>query len=205
MGDSGRRALDVVGAAAGLAVLAPVVALVALRVRRDLGSPVLFTQERAGRDGRAFTLHKFRSMRDLVPGESLYADDDARLSPFGRRLRSTSLDELPQLFDVLRGDMALVGPRPLPVAYVDRDDATQRRRLEVRPGITGWAQVQGRNALTWEERLALDVWYVEHRSVWLDLRIIGRTIGTVLRREGISAEGAATMPEFLGGNRRDLA
>ena len=198
MADRARRVLDVVGAGAAAAVLAPVAGVVAWRVRRELGSPVLFRQQRAGRDGEPFTLLKFRSMRDRLPGEELYVDDAARLTPFGARLRSTSLDELPQLVNVLRGDMALVGPRPLPLAYVERYDVRQRRRLEVRPGITGWAQVNGRNALDWAARFDLDVWYVEHRSVLLDLRVLALTVRAVLRREGISGDGAVTMSEFTG-------
>jgi len=196
--EGARRALDLVAAGAAAVVLAPVAGVVAWRVRRELGSPVLFRQQRAGRDGEPFTLLKFRSMRDRLPGEELYLDDAARLSPFGARLRSTSLDELPQLVNVLRGDMALVGPRPLPLAYLERYDARQRRRLEVRPGITGWAQVNGRNALDWADRFDLDLWYVEHRSVLLDLRVLALTVRAVLRREGISGDGAATMSEFTG-------
>lgn len=159
---------------------------------------MLFRQQRAGRDGVPFELLKFRTMRPLLPGEAAYADDAARLSPFGERLRRTSLDEMPQLVNVLRGDMALVGPRPLPVEYVERYDARQRRRLEVRPGITGWAQVNGRNALDWPERLELDVWYVENRSLALDLRILARTVRAVVSRQGVSGDGVATMTEFRG-------
>ena len=198
MGDRARRVLDLVGAGAAAVVLAPVAGVVAWKVRRELGSPVLFRQQRAGRGGVPFTLLKFRSMRDRFPDEELYVDDAARLTPFGARLRATSLDELPQLVNVLRGDMALVGPRPLPVSYVERYDARQRRRLEVRPGITGWAQVNGRNALDWTSRFELDLWYVEHRSVLLDLRVLALTVRAVLRREGISGDGAATMSEFTG-------
>jgi len=196
--DRARRVLDLVGAGAAAVVLAPVAGVVAWKVRRELGSPVLFRQQRAGRGGVPFTLLKFRSMRDRFPDEELYVDDAARLTPFGARLRAASLDELPQLVNVLRGDMALVGPRPLPVSYVERYDARQRRRLEVRPGITGWAQVNGRNALDWTSRFELDLWYVEHRSVLLDLRVLALTVRAVLRREGISGDGAATMSEFTG-------
>jgi lipopolysaccharide/colanic/teichoic acid biosynthesis glycosyltransferase len=198
VGDRARRVLDLVGAGAASVVLAPVAGVLAWKVRRELGPPVLFRQQRAGRDGEPFTLLKFRSMRDRLPGEELYVDDAARLTPFGARLRSTSLDELPQLVNVLRGDMALVGPRPLPLAYVERYDLQQRRRLEVRPGITGWAQVNGRNALDWAARFELDLWYVEHRSVLLDLRVLALTVRAVLRREGISGDGSVTMSEFTG-------
>jgi sugar transferase EpsL len=194
--DKVSRGLDVVASAAGLVVLGPVIGWVALRVRRDVGSPVVFRHERAGRDGVPFTLLKFRSMTAQDPARP--RSDEERLTPFGARLRATSLDELPQLVNVLRGEMALVGPRPLPVAYVERYDAVQRRRLDVRPGITGWAQVHGRNSLDWPQRLELDVWYVEHRSLRLDLRILALTLRTVLTRHGISAEGDVTMPEFKG-------
>jgi lipopolysaccharide/colanic/teichoic acid biosynthesis glycosyltransferase len=190
------RALDAVAAATGLVVLSPVLGWVAWRVRRELGPPVLFRDIRAGRDGVPFTLHKFRTMLPQDPEAP--RTDAERLTPFGARLRSASLDELPQLWDVLRGRMALVGPRPLPVRYVGRYDAVQRRRLEVRPGITGWAQVHGRNSLDWPQRLALDVWYVDHAGLALDLRILGVTVRTVLSRHGVSAEGEATMREFLG-------
>ena len=170
----------------------PILLLLAGVVWLGMGRPILFRQTRAGRLGRPFELLKFRTMR---PGEG---SDGERLTPFGRRLRAASLDELPQLLNVLRGDMALVGPRPLPLRYVPRYTPEQARRLEVRPGITGWAQVNGRNALTWPERFKLDVWYIEHQSLWLDLRILLLTVLKVLRREGIAGEGEATMGEFLG-------
>jgi lipopolysaccharide/colanic/teichoic acid biosynthesis glycosyltransferase len=168
-------------------------------VALKLGRPVLFTQVRAGRGGRSFTIYKFRSMTDArgPDGELLPAED--RLTPFGRRLRGTSLDELPQLLNVLKGDMALVGPRPLLPEYNGRYDARQRRRLEVRPGVTGWAQVRGRNRLSWEERFELDVEYVERRSLGLDIRIIFMTVGVLLRRGGgVEPEGRAIMEEFRG-------
>jgi sugar transferase EpsL len=168
-------------------------ALVSLIVQ---GRPVLHTAQRAGWGGRPFTLLKLRTMDDRRdPGGALLPDAQ-RLTRWGRLLRSTSLDELPQLWNVLRGDMSLVGPRPLPLAYLPRYTAVERRRHQVRPGITGWAQVHGRNALGWDERLAMDVWYVDHRSPSLDLRILGMTIGQVLRRSGISADGEATMGEL---------
>ena len=170
----------------------PLLLLLAGMVRLGMGRPVLFRQTRTGRLGRPFELLKFRTMR---PGEG---NDQERLTSFGRRLRATSLDELPQLLNVLRGEMALVGPRPLPVRYLPRYTPEQARRHDVRPGLTGWAQVHGRNAVSWTEKFKLDVWYIEHRCLWLDLRILGLTALKVLRREGITGAGEATMGEFLG-------
>jgi lipopolysaccharide/colanic/teichoic acid biosynthesis glycosyltransferase len=187
-----KRAVDVVGAAVGLAVAAIPMALVAVAIRLTMGSPVLFRQRRPGLHGEIFTLVKFRTMRDGS------GSDEERLTRLGRFLRSTSLDELPELFNVLRGDMSLVGPRPLLVQYLDRYSPEQARRHDVRPGLTGLAQTTGRNATSWDERLALDVRYVDEHSLAMDLRIIVRTIGMIVRREGISAEGHATMPEFDG-------
>ena len=187
-----KRAFDVVVSAVAVAVAAIPMALLALAIRLTMGSPVLFRQVRPGLGGRTFTILKFRTMRS---GDGPDAD---RLTRLGRFMRETSLDELPELLNVLRGDMSLVGPRPLLVAYLDRYSPEQARRHEVRPGLTGLAQVSGRNATTWDERLALDVEYVDTRSFVLDLRIIGRTVQAVLAREGIAAEGHATMPEFQG-------
>ena len=170
----------------------PLLAVAAIGVKMAMGSPVLFRQERIGRGDRPFTILKLRTMRT---GEGTDAE---RLTPFGRFLRKTSLDELPQFFNVLRGDMSLVGPRPLPSAYLPLYSAEQRRRHEVRPGITGWAQVNGRNAITWKHRFELDVWYVDHRSLWLDLRIVLMTIVAVVAHRGISAEGEATVKAFTG-------
>jgi lipopolysaccharide/colanic/teichoic acid biosynthesis glycosyltransferase len=187
--------------AAALAVLgfgAPVILGVAAAVRATMGGPVLFRQERAGRGGRTFMLVKFRTMRDPRPGEEGPESDGDRLTGLGRFLRSTSLDELPTMLNVLRGDMSLVGPRPLPVRYLPRYSADHARRHEVRPGITGWAQVNGRNGLSWDDQLDLDVWYVDHRSPRLDVRILAKTAATVVRRDGISHEGHATRPEFPG-------
>jgi sugar transferase EpsL len=181
-----------------LVVGAPVIAVVALLVRVDLGSPVLFRQQRAGLDGKTFELMKFRSMRDPKPGQEGPEFDEVRLTRFGKLLRSTSLDELPSMVNVLRGEMAIVGPRPLPVRYLPRYSEAHARRHQVRGGITGWAQTNGRNNISWDEQFDMDVWYVEHRSLRLDLQIIGRTISTVLRREGISEEGHATRSEFPG-------
>ena len=176
----------------------PVLLLLALCVWAALGSPILFRQSRPGLNGRIFDLWKFRTMTDARDAEGNLLPDAQRLTRFGRWLRSISLDELPEVLNVLKGDMSLVGPRPLLVQYLDRYTPEQMRRHEVRPGITGWAQVRGRNALLWDEKFKLDVWYVDHQSLWLDLRILALTVGQVLRRTGISAAGEATMPEFMG-------
>ena len=193
-----KRLFDAAVAAAALLLLSPLIAAVALAVRVKLGSPVLFRQVRPGLGGRPFELIKFRTMLDAQDAEGHPLSDAERLTPFGRRLRSTSLDELPELWNVLRGDMSLVGPRPLLMQYLDLYTPFQMRRHEVRPGLTGWAQVNGRNALGWPERFALDVWYVDNRSLLLDLRILFITVGRVVGRKGISAEGEATMPYFQG-------
>jgi lipopolysaccharide/colanic/teichoic acid biosynthesis glycosyltransferase len=193
-----KRCVDLAGAAAGLAVLGPVMLGTAVAVRASMGSPVLFRQPRPGLRGEVFELRKFRTMREPRPGEERFASDADRLTRVGRFLRATSLDELPTLLNVLRGDMSLVGPRPLLVRYLDRYSAEQARRHDVKPGVTGWAQVNGRNALSWDDKLALDVWYVDHASLALDLRILGMTVARVLRRDGVSREGHATMPEFMG-------
>lgn len=197
--DRAKRILDVVSAASVLVVLAPVLAGVSIAVAANLGRPVLFRQARPGRRGDTFELLKFRSMREADPARGLVTDDE-RLTPFGRALRATSLDELPSLWNVLKGDMSVVGPRPLLVHYLDRYTPEQARRHEVRPGITGLAQARGRNSISWERRLALDVLYVERRSCALDARILLETVAGVLRRQGVSAEGHATMPEFQGRN-----
>jgi lipopolysaccharide/colanic/teichoic acid biosynthesis glycosyltransferase len=193
-----KRIVDIISAGAGLILGAPLLAVVALAVRLTMGTPVLFRHPRAGQHGSPIMVLKVRTMTDARgPGGELLADRE-RLSPFGRVLRSTSLDELPQLWAVLRGEMSLVGPRPLPLAYVSRYSPDQRRRLDVKPGLTGWAQVNGRNALTWPDKLALDVWYVEHQTIWLDFKIIAMTVRSLFTRRGVSAEGHATMPEFRG-------
>lgn len=189
-----KRAVDVVGAGSALVVLALPMGLVALAVRRDVGSPVLFAQVRPGRGGKPFTLVKFRTMKD---GDE---PDAERITSVGRFLRSTSLDELPELWNVLKGDMSLVGPRPLLLSYLDRYTPRQRRRHEVRPGITGLAQVCGRNSLPWDERFELDVQYVDSRTLRGDMKIIARTVLTVFGRSGVSADDHATMPEFTGGS-----
>jgi lipopolysaccharide/colanic/teichoic acid biosynthesis glycosyltransferase len=193
-----KRGLDIAIAATALLLAAPVLLFVAIAVRVNLGGPVLFRQQRPGLHGRPFTMVKFRTMRDALGRDGRPLPDAERLTPFGALLRSTSLDELPELWNVLRGDMSLVGPRPLLMEYLDRYTPEQARRHEVRPGVTGWAQIHGRNALSWEERFRLDVWYVEHRSLRLDLQILRRTLALVLRRTGVSANGEATMPVFQG-------
>ena len=180
-----------------LALALPLLLLWGL-VRRKLGSPVLFRQVRPGLHGRPFMMVKFRTMTDEHGADGELLPDAQRLTPFGRFLRAASLDELPELWNVLRGEMSLVGPRPLLMEYLPLYSPEQARRHEVRPGITGWAQVNGRNALSWEERFKLDVWYVDHRSLWLDLRILWLTVRKVIVREGISAQGEATMPRFTG-------
>lgn len=190
-----KRALDVVVSAVALLLLSPVIVATAVLVAVKLGRPVVFAQARPGKDGRIFTLYKFRSMRSVDEARGWVTDAD-RLTPFGVRLRSTSLDELPSLWNVLRGDMSIVGPRPLLVEYLERYTPEQARRHEVRPGITGLAQVTGRNAISWESKFRQDVRYVDGRSAGLDLRIVLATIGSVLKRDGISAEGHVTMSKF---------
>ncbi len=199
-----KRLLDLVLIGLGAPLWLALLGLVACAVRVKLGAPVLFRQIRAGMHGREFELIKFRSMTNARDsGRALLPDED-RLTSFGLWLRSTSLDELPQLLNVLRGDMSLVGPRPLLMEYLSRYTPEQARRLDVRPGITGWAQINGRNAVSWEEKFNLDVWYVDNQSCWLDVKILWRTLRGVLAREGISAAGQATMPEFMGTTRKDM-
>ena len=193
-----KRFIDFIAALVLLLILSPVILIVALGVLFDLGAPVLFRQVRPGLNGKPFTVYKFRTMRGAHAGEPSADSDEHRLTPFGSWLRSASLDELPELWNVLRGDMSLVGPRPLLMRYLPLYSAEQMRRHEVRPGLTGWAQVNGRNALGWEDKFRLDVWYVDNQSLFLDLRILLRTAAAVFRREGISYENSATMPEFTG-------
>jgi lipopolysaccharide/colanic/teichoic acid biosynthesis glycosyltransferase len=199
-----KRCFDFVVALAGLVVLSPLLLTIVALVRWRLGSPVLFRQQRPGLGGRPFTLVKFRTMTDARSADGAAAPDAQRLTAFGRFLRSASLDELPELYNVLVGDMSLVGPRPLLMEYLPLYNAHQRRRHEVRPGITGWAQVNGRNAITWERKFDLDVWYVDNASFLLDLKILWLTFGHVLRREGISAADSATAERFTG-SARDLS
>ncbi|WP_338446752.1 sugar transferase [Pelagerythrobacter marensis] len=193
-----KRILDILLSASALLILLPLLLLIAGLLRLKMGAPVFFRQMRPGLNGDPFALLKFRTMRDAVGPDGIPLPDAERLTPFGRFLRSTSLDELPGLWNVLKGDMSLVGPRPLLMEYLPLYSAEQARRHEVRPGLTGWAQVNGRNALSWEEKFALDVWYVDNRSMMLDVWILWLTVLKVLRREGISADGEATMPLFTG-------
>lgn len=197
-----KRIFDLVIAAVALALLAPVLAGIAIAVRIALGSPVLFRQTRPGRKGEPFTLVKFRTMRDATDAQGRPLDDAQRLTRFGALLRATSLDELPELWNVVRGDMSLVGPRPLLMEYLPHYSAVQRTRHDVRPGITGWAQVNGRNASTWDERFAYDVWYVKNRTFLLDARILLMTIRQVVVADGIAQPGHATMPRFSGQTER---
>ena len=193
-----KRAIDVAIAGAALVATAPILGAAAIATRIASGSPVFFRQERPGRDAKPFRVIKFRTMNDARNARGDLLPDADRLTKVGAFLRATSIDELPQLVNVLRGEMSLVGPRPLLMQYLPRYSKEQARRHEVLPGITGWTQINGRNGLSWEEKFALDVWYVEHWSPWLDIKILAKTIGSVLRREGISSEGHVTMPEFMG-------
>jgi sugar transferase EpsL len=197
----GKRMLDIVAAAVALIILWPVLVVLAVLVNTRLSTPVLFKQQRPGLHGRPFTIYKFRTMMDARDTDGQLLPDAERLTTFGRFLRSTSLDELPELLNVLKGEMSLVGPRPLLMQYLERYTSEQARRHEVRPGITGWGQVNGRNALTWEQKFELDVWYVDHVSFRLDLKILLLTVGKVLKREGIAQQGHATMEEFFGSKR----
>ena len=193
-----KRLVDLVGAGLAIVLLSPLIAIVAYLVWRNLGSPIFFTQRRPGLNGKPFIMYKFRTMSDARDSEGKLLPDDQRLTRFGQFLRSTSLDELPELWNVIKGEMSLVGPRPLLMKYLELYTPEQARRHEVKPGITGWAQVNGRNALTWEEKFRLDVWYVDNWTLTLDLRILWLTLLKVVRRHGISAAGHATMPEFRG-------
>lgn len=193
-----KRLFDIIISFSALAVLFLPMLIIAILVRIKLGSPVLFCQQRPGKDEKPFMMMKFRTMTDEKDSDGNLLADEQRLTKFGQFLRKTSLDELPELINVLKGDMSLIGPRPLLMDYLPRYNDFQRRRHEVRPGITGWAQVNGRNATTWEDRFKNDVWYVDNRNMWLDLRILGLTVLKVLKREGISQDGEATMQEFTG-------
>lgn len=193
-----KRLFDFFMALIALVLLLPVIAIVAWQIRRKLGSPVLFRQVRPGLHGKPFEMIKFRTMRDAVDAQGNPLPDSERMTPFGSFLRSSSLDELPELWNVLKGDMSLVGPRPLLMEYLPLYSPEQARRHEVRPGVTGWAQVNGRNAISWPDKFRLDVWYVDNRSLWLDIKILFLTVKKVLVRDGISAEGEATMSKFTG-------
>jgi len=198
-----KRGFDIAASAMALVVFSPLILILALLVRLRLGSPVLFRQKRPGLSAKPFEIIKFRTMTDEVGTDGLLLPDADRLPLFGRWLRSTSLDELPELWNVLRGEMSLVGPRPLHIYYLPRYSPSQARRHEVRPGLTGWAQVNGRNAISWDEKFALDVWYVDNRTFFFDIKIILITMTKILRRDGISGEGEATMSEFIGADMID--
>lgn len=193
-----KRVLDFVLSLIAIIVLSPVYLIVAILVRTKLGSPIIFTQERPGKDEKIFKMYKFRSMTDERDENGNLLPDEIRLTKFGKALRSTSLDELPELFNILKGDMSLIGPRPLLVAYLPRYNEFQRHRHDVRPGLTGYAQAHGRNAVSWEDKFAMDVWYTTHITFKEDIKIILSTINTVLKHEGISSESSATMEEFMG-------
>ena len=193
-----KRLFDIIASASGLIFLSPVFLILIYLIRKNLGEPVFFTQERPGQDGKPFKMIKFRSMRDAVDKDGNPLPDSERLTPFGKKLRATSLDELPELWNVLKGEMSLVGPRPLLMSYLPLYNEFQSRRHEMRPGVTGWAQVNGRNALSWDEKFAHDIWYIDHYSFWLDMKILFLTVKKVFIKEGISAEGEATMPYFTG-------
>lgn len=196
-----KRFFDIFASFTALVLLSPVILIVAWKIRKNLGSPVLFTQIRPGLRGKPFKMVKFRTMRDAVDEKGEPLPDSERMTPFGNFLRSTSLDELPELWNVLKGDMSLVGPRPLLMEYLPLYNEEQARRHEARPGVTGWAQVNGRNAISWEEKFKLDVWYVDNQSFWLDIKILWLTVKKVLIRDGISAEGEATMSKFTGSRK----
>ena len=198
-----KRLADAFAALVALALLSPLIVVVALLVRAKLGSPILFRQERPGLDGRPFTLVKFRTMLNARDESGALRPDAERMTPFGRRLRASSVDELPELWNVLKGEMSLVGPRPLLMLYLPLYSAEQARRHNVRPGVTGWAQINGRNAISWEEKFAFDVWYVDNWSLTLDAKILLASVISVFSRHGISAEGAATMHEFTGTKAKD--
>lgn len=199
-----KRAFDIVASAIGLLLLSPVIAVLAWQIRKKLGSPVLFRQTRPGLHGQPFQMVKFRTMRDAIGPDGQPLPDSERMTPFGSFLRSASLDELPELWNVLKGDMSLVGPRPLLMEYLPLYSPEQARRHEVRPGVTGWAQINGRNSLSWEEKFRLDVWYVDNQSFWLDLKILALTVKKVFVREGISAAGEVTAAKFTGSPREGL-
>lgn len=193
-----KRAFDIAASTSALVVLSPVLAITAYKVKKELGSPVLFRQTRPGLHGKPFEMIKFRTMKDASDKAGNALPDSERLTEFGKKLRASSLDELPELWNVLKGDMSLVGPRPLLMEYLPLYNAEQAKRHNVRPGVTGYAQVNGRNSLSWEDKFKLDTWYVEHQSLWLDMKILLKTVKKVIIKDGISAEGEATMTKFTG-------
>lgn len=196
-----KRLVDILVSFFGIILLTPIFLLVAFLIRKNLGSPVIFSQIRPGIDGKPFKMYKFRSMKNAIDTSGNPLPDAERLTPFGQKLRSTSLDELPELWNVLKGDMSLVGPRPLLMEYLPLYDKEQYRRHEMRPGITGWAQINGRNAISWEDKFKLDVWYVDNQSLKLDLKILLLTIKKVFIKEGISSSGEVTTSKFTGSNK----
>ena len=193
-----KRAVDLILGITALILLSPILLITAILVSHKLGSPVFFTQIRPGKDGKPFKMVKFRTMRDAIDAQGNPLPDAERLTPFGRRLRSTSIDELPELWNVIKGEMSLVGPRPLLMEYLPLYSPEQATRHDLKPGMTGWAQINGRNAISWEDKFKLDTWYVQHQSLWLDIKIMALTVKKVLVRDGISAEGEATMTRFTG-------
>jgi sugar transferase EpsL len=198
-----KRLFDIISSAAGLIVISPLLIVLAILIRLKLGSPILFRQQRPGLGGKAFVIYKFRTMTDQRDASGNLLLDSQRLPAFGRFLRSTSFDELPELLNVLKGDMSIVGPRPLMMKYLGRYSPEQARRHEVKPGITGWAQINGRNAISWEDKFKLDVWYVDNWTFWLDMKIILRSVLMVIAKEGITQQGRATMDEFMGTGPND--
>ncbi|WP_134647804.1 sugar transferase [Vibrio diabolicus] len=193
-----KRLFDFCASLFGLVLLSPIIALVAWKIRKNLGSPVLFRQTRPGLNGKPFEMVKFRTMKDAVDAQGNPLPDSERMTPFGDKLRNSSLDELPELWNVLKGEMSLVGPRPLLMQYLPLYSKEQARRHEVRPGVTGWAQINGRNAISWEDKFKLDVWYVDNRNLWLDIKILFLTVKKVFVKEGISADGHVTIEPFTG-------
>ena len=198
-----KRIIDILGSGAGLIILSPIILYYVNKISKEMGRPVFYNRLRAGQNGRAFKLYKFRTMTDTKDKEGKLLSDGERLTELGKKIRSSSIDELPQLWNVLKGDMSLVGPRPLLLDYVLLYDKDQKRRLDVPQGITGWAQINGRNSSTWEQKFKNDVWYVDNWSLWLDIKILFITVLKVLKHEGISAEGQATMHRFEGSDLRD--
>ncbi|MGU3794691.1 sugar transferase [Vibrio diabolicus] len=198
-----KRLFDFSASFFGLILLSPIIALVAWKIRKNLGSPVLFRQTRPGLNGKPFEMVKFRTMKDAVDAQGNLLPDSERMTPFGDKLRNSSLDELPELWNVLKGEMSLVGPRPLLMQYLPLYSQEQARRHEVKPGVTGWAQINGRNAISWEDKFKLDVWYVDNRNLWLDIKILFLTVKKVFVKEGISADGHVTIEPFTGQSKQD--
>ena len=197
-----KRLVDLILGITAVILLSPILLITAILVSQKLGSPIFFTQVRPGKDGKPFKMVKFRTMRDAIDAQGNPLPDAERLTPFGRRLRSTSIDELPELWNVIKGEMSLVGPRPLLMEYLPLYSAEQATRHDLKPGMTGWAQINGRNAISWEDKFKLDTWYVQHQSLWLDIKIMALTVKKVLVRDGISADGEATMTKFTGSGER---